>query len=85
MLGSLQGSDTANSNAKQDVQAVCASLLRDHIFEVLGPVEGDVAAARSSLRNDDDAGARYHLKRIVACAKAAASSFNELNSLRGVA
>ena len=43
----------------------------------------DAPAARFSLANGDDAGARYHLKRGVACAKAAASTFNELELLIG--
>jgi hypothetical protein len=35
------------------------------------------------LRNDDDAGARYHLTRIIAGIKAAASTFGELQELVG--
>ncbi len=34
-------------------------------------------------QNDDDAGARYHLKRVVECVKAAASTFRELEALIG--
>jgi hypothetical protein len=60
---------------------VRASLLRDFIFEALDPVERDSAAARLCLANDDDAGARYHLKRVVECVKAAAATFKELEAL----
>jgi hypothetical protein len=55
--------------------------LRDFIRETLSPVERDARAARLCLRNDDDAGARYHLKRVVAGVKAAASTFAELQEL----
>ena len=60
-----------------------AALLRDFVFEALAPVESDAVAARLSLKNDDDAGARYHLKRVVECVKAAAMTFRELESLSG--
>jgi hypothetical protein len=60
-----------------------ASLLRDFIFEALAPVESDAAAARLCLKHNDDVGARYHLKRVVECVKAAASTFRELESLTG--
>jgi crossover junction endodeoxyribonuclease RuvC len=50
-------------------------------FEALAPVENDAAAARLCLANDDDAGSRYHLKRVVECVKAAASAFRELEGL----
>jgi hypothetical protein len=60
-----------------------AALLRDFVFEALAPVESDAAAARLCLKSDDDAGARYHLKRIVECVKASASTFRELESLIG--
>jgi hypothetical protein len=59
------------------------ALLRDFVFEVLAPIETDAAAARLSLKHDDDAGARYHLKRVVECVKVAASTFRELESLNG--
>ena len=62
---------------------VRASLLRDFVFEALAPLESDAPAARLCLKNDDDAGARYHLKRVVECVKAAASTFRELESLTG--
>jgi hypothetical protein len=62
---------------------VRAALLRDFVFEALAPLESDAAAARLSLKNDDDAGARYHLKRIVECIKAAASTFRDLEALVG--
>ncbi len=65
----------------QDVRAERAALLRDFIRETLAAVERDVRAARLCLRNDDDAGARYHLKRVVAGVKAAASTFGELQEL----
>ena len=65
----------------QDVRAGRAALLRDFIREVLAHVERDALAARLCLRNDDDAGARYHLKRVVAGVKAAASTLGELQEL----
>jgi hypothetical protein len=65
----------------QDVRAERAALLRDFIGETLLPVERDARAARLCLRNDDDAGTRYHLKRVVAGVKAAASTFAELQEL----
>lgn len=67
----------------QDLSNVSASLLRDFVFETLAPVEADAAAARLSLRNDDDAGARYHLQRAIACVKAAATTFRELEAPKG--
>jgi len=60
---------------------VRASLMRDFVFEALEPVERDSAAARLCLTNDDDVGARYHLKRVVECVKAAAATFRELEAL----
>jgi hypothetical protein len=71
------------AEATQDVRRERASLLRDFVFEALAPVESDAAAARLCLKNDDDAGARYHLKRVVECVKAAASAFREFESLIG--
>jgi hypothetical protein len=59
-----------------------AVLLRDFVFDALAPVEHDSAAARHCLANDDDAGTRYHLKRVVECVKAAASTFRELEALK---
>src|SRR5580698_8335186 len=67
----------------QDIRAERAALLRDFIGEALEPVERDVLAARLCLRNDDDAGARYHFKRIIACIKAAAPTFGELQEVVG--
>lgn len=67
----------------QDIRAERAALLRDFVNEVLEPVECDAPAARLCLRNGDDVGARYHLKRVVECVKAAASTFRELEALRG--
>ena len=69
--------------ALQDVRQVPASLLRDFVFEVLAPVETDSAAARLCLKNNDDARARYHLKRVVENVKAAPSTFRELEALVG--
>jgi hypothetical protein len=66
-----------------EIAAERVSLLRDFIFEALAPVERDSAAARLCLANDDDAGARYHLKRVVECVKAAATTFKELQTLLG--
>ena len=65
-----------------NIQAVRTGLLRDYVFEALGPVECDVGSARLCLRNDDDAGAKYHLKRVVECVKSAALTFNELEALK---
>jgi hypothetical protein len=70
-------------SASETVLDVSAAQLRDFIYEALSPVEADATAARLCLRNDDDAGARYHLKRVVECVKAAASTFRELDSLNG--
>ena len=64
-----------------DNRDVRASLLRDFIYEALEPVERDSAAVRLCLANDDDVGARYHLKRVVECVKAAAATFRELEAL----
>ncbi len=69
--------------AGQDVRAERAALMRDFVFEALSPVEADASAARACLTNDDDAGAHYHLKRVVECVKAAASTFRELQELVG--
>jgi hypothetical protein len=64
-----------------DNRDVRASLLRDFIFEAMEPVEHDSAAARHCLSNNDDVGAKYHLKRVVECVKAAAATFKELEAL----
>jgi hypothetical protein len=74
---------TGPIEAVEDVREARTALLRDFVFEALVPVESDAEAARVSLRNDDDAGARYHLKRVVECVKAAATSFGELEALIG--
>jgi hypothetical protein len=66
------------SDNNRDVRA---ALLRDFVFEALEPVERDSAAARLCLKNDDDVGAKYHLKRVVECVKAAAATFRELEAL----
>jgi hypothetical protein len=71
------------TEAIQDIRDARAGLLGDFIFEALAPVESDAPATRLCLKNDDDAGARCHLKRIVECAKAAASTFRELEALVG--
>ena len=71
------------TEATQDVADARASLLRDFMFEALAPVECDAPATRLCLRNDDDAGARYHLKRVAECVKAAVSTFRELEALIG--
>lgn len=65
-----------------DLRDAQAALLRDFVFEALYPVERDSAAARRCLENDDDAGARYHLKQVVECVKAAAATFRELEVLQ---
>jgi hypothetical protein len=66
------------SDNNRDVRA---GLLRDFIYEALEPVEHDCVAARACLRNDDDVGAKYHLKRVVECVKAATATFRELEAL----
>jgi hypothetical protein len=66
-----------------DNRDVRVSLLRDFIYEAMEPVERDSAAARLCLANDDDVGARYHLKRVVECVKASAATFKELEALLG--
>jgi len=65
----------------QDLREVRAGLLRDFVFEALQPVENDNAATLLCLKNDDDAGAKYHLKRVVECVKAAVKTFRELEAL----
>jgi hypothetical protein len=74
---------TSPTETLRDVRDVRTSLLRDFVFEVLAPVESDSAAAPLCLKNDDDAGTRYHLKRVVENVKAAASTFRELEALAG--
>jgi hypothetical protein len=74
---------SAKTQGNETVSDVRAALLRDFVFEALAPLESDAAAARLSLKNDDDAGARYHLKRVVECVKAAASTFRDLEALVG--
>ena len=69
-------------SAEHSISEARAYLLRDFVYEALAPVEGDNATARLSLCNDDDAGTRYHLKRIVECVKAATSTFRELEALK---
>jgi hypothetical protein len=64
-----------------DNRDVRAGLFRDAVFEMLEPVEHDSAAARHCLANGDDVAARYHLKRVVECVKAAAATFKELEAL----
>jgi hypothetical protein len=66
-----------------DNRDVRASLLRDFVSEAMEPVERDSAAARLCLANNDDVGARYHLKRVVECVKAATATFRELEALLG--
>jgi hypothetical protein len=65
---------TGLSDTVQDVTCVRAGLLRDFMFEALRPVENDSAAARLCLKHDDDAGARYHLRRVVECTKPLSAS-----------
>jgi hypothetical protein len=74
---------TARHEACQhdDIDTVRADLMRDFIFETLAPVERDAGAARLCLQNNDDAGSRYHLKRVVEHVKAAAATFRELEAL----
>lgn len=83
-LGRLQQSLTATAHHGQpvgDIKAVKANLLRDAVHEALAPISADAEAARMSLANDDDIGARYHLVRVVASVKSAATSFRELEAL----
>ena len=65
-----------------EAKAVQVELLRDFVFEMLWPIECDAGAGRLCLANDDDVGARYHLKRVVECVKAAAKTFRELEDLK---
>ena len=74
---------SSTTEAIQDIRDARAGLLRDFIFEALAPVESDAPATRLCLKNDDDAGARHHLKRVVECVKAAASTFRDLEALVG--
>ena len=74
---------TGLPGAAQDVRYVRAGLLRDFVYEAMEPVENESAAVRLCLRHDDDAGARYHLKRVVECVKAATSTFRDLETLTG--
>ena len=71
------------TEAIQDIRDARAGLLRDFIFEALAPVKSDAPATRLCLKNDDGAGARYHLKRVVECVEAAASTFRQLEALVG--
>lgn len=70
-------------SAPQKVLDERAALLRGFVFEAMATVEGDSAAVRLCLKNDGDAGARYHLKRVVGCVKAAASTSREIEALIG--
>ena len=65
----------------QDVRAERAALLRGFISEALEPAERDAEAARLCLKNEDDTGAHYHLKRVIAAVKSAAVTFRELSEL----
>ena len=81
-LGAERSEDSrAAAIVQGNILETRAALLRDFVFEALAPVECDAAAALLCLRNDDDAGARYHLKRVVECVKAAALTFRELETL----
>jgi hypothetical protein len=73
----------AAERSEDTVLETRAGLMRDFVFEAMGPVESDAAAVRLCLKHNDDAGARYHLKRVVECVKAAASTFRELETLTG--
>ena len=75
-----EDSQTA-SPVQEDIRETRAALLRDFVFGALAPVVDDAEAARLCLKHDDDAGAQYHLKRVVECVKAAASTFRELESV----
>jgi hypothetical protein len=79
----LAGDCNGRDARQTDVREGRAALLRDFISEALAPVENDALAARFCLKNDDDTGARYHLKRVVVSVKAAALTFRELEALRG--
>ena len=61
-----------------DPGAVCDSLARDAVYEALAPLENELAACLASLRNDDDTGARYHLRRIVVAVRSAALEYNKM-------
>ena len=83
-LGAERPEDSRTAvRLQENVLETRTTLLRDFVFGALAPVESDAAAARLCLTNDDDAGTRYHLKRIVECVNAAASTFHELEALTG--
>jgi hypothetical protein len=65
------------SHVQEEILEIRAALLTDFVFGALAPVVDDAEAARLCLKHDDDAGAQYHLKRVVECVKAAASTFRE--------
>jgi hypothetical protein len=75
--------DKPTSEHTQDIRTERAALLRDFIQEALEPVKRDAPATRLCLRNNDDAGTGYHLKRIIAGVTAAASTFGELEEVIG--
>ena len=47
----------------------------------LSPVENDTPVVRICLANDDETGASYHPKRVVARVKSAAAAPNELEAV----
>lgn len=63
---------------KRDLEGERRSLARDFIWEALEPARNDLDAVFLALANDDDAGAAYHLKRLIKGVKAAAHGFRDL-------
>ena len=76
--GSRLTTQSPSEVALADAGAVCDGLARDAVYEALAPVENELAACLASLRNDDDTGTRYHLRRIVLAVKSAALEYNTM-------
>jgi hypothetical protein len=64
----------------QDVEAERKALVRDFLGEALAPAARELDSAMMSLENDDDQGASYHFRRLVAAIKHAALGFQDLSS-----
>jgi hypothetical protein len=63
---------------KRDLDAERKSLIRDFVSESLEPARNDLDSVLLSIANDDDIGAAYHFRRLVAAIKHAAQGFKEL-------
>jgi hypothetical protein len=81
MSSTITENPAASARPAGAIRDVRAALLRDFIFEALEPVARENDAALLCLQNDDDVGARYHLKRVVARVKVAASTVRNLEAL----